>query len=349
MTTTDGIVGLGEAYVGNFVPEAFSALVHFFGAYVVGQDAGDILGIWRRCVGSSLYWGHVGLSLATLSAIEQALWDIAGKALSKPVYDLLAGDGAAATVGCYASGGMDGGDAVLGEELQGYRAEGFRAAKIRIGASVNSGVNKVRRARESIGADFGLAADLVQGSHPNPWTSDQAIAAMRPLEEFGLLWLEEPCAADDIAGYRECRRVMKTPIAGGETATSVHELLQFVVEEAVDVLQPDASHVGGVLAARAACLAAEDAGIDVAMHAWAGGACVMSNLHVALASRAVRWMEVPRNRNPFVELLMAEPLSIVDGELLAPAGAGMGVVLPGDATDRFPFVSGNHYHFEDRR
>jgi L-alanine-DL-glutamate epimerase-like enolase superfamily enzyme len=87
----------------------------------------------------------------------------------------------------------------------------------------------------------------------------------------------------------------------------------------------------------------------VAMHAWAGGPCVMSNLHVAIASPNAAWMEIPRNKNPFAELLLAEPLEIEQGTVAAPTLPGLGVELPGEVLDAYPYRPGCHYYFAERR
>jgi L-alanine-DL-glutamate epimerase-like enolase superfamily enzyme len=346
--THDGLEGVGETYMGNFAPEVVAALVRYYREFLVGRDAADVAALWALCTARTRYWGRTGVSISTLSGIEAALWDLCGKATGKPVFELLGGaahDG----VRAYASGGMHGSHDELAAELGRYVAQGYTAAKIRIGVSPEADAAKTAAARAAVGTRAALAADAVQGSNPRPWTAREAIACGRELEAFGLAWFEEPCGATDIAGYVACRRALDIPIAGAETTTTVSEVQRFLDADALDVVQPDASHIGGVLEARRATALAEAHGADVAMHAWGAGPCVMANLHVALASPACRWMEVPTNPNPLVEELMVAPLELRDGRLAPPAAPGLGVTLTPEIEARYPYRPGCHYHFEERR
>jgi L-alanine-DL-glutamate epimerase-like enolase superfamily enzyme len=346
--THDGPEGIGETYMGNFAPEVVVALVRYYRDFLVGRDAADIGALWELCTARTRYWGRTGVSISVLSGIEAALWDLCGKAVGKPVVELLGGV-ASSDVRAYASGGMYASLEELRSELAGYGQQGYTAAKIRIGVSPEADAAKTSAARSALGADAALAADAVQGSNPRPWTAQEAIACGRELEQFGLAWFEEPCAATDIDGYVACRRALDIPIAGAESTTTVAELRRFLDADALDVVQPDASHIGGVLEARRATALAEAHGAQVAMHAWGGGPCVMANLHTAFASPACRWMEVPTNPNPLVDELMVAPLQLHDGLLAPPTAPGLGVALTPEIEARYPYRPGCHYHFEERR
>jgi D-galactarolactone cycloisomerase len=346
--THDGVEGVGETYAGNFAPEVVAALVRYFRQFLVERDASDIGALWDLCTARTRYWGRTGVSIAVLSGIEAALWDVCGKAVGKPVFELLGGaahDG----VRAYASGGMHASHEALRAELGGYLEEGYTAAKIRIGVSPEADAAKTAAARSALGDGAALAADAVQGSNPRPWTSREAIACGRELEAFELAWFEEPCGASDLEGYAACRRALDIPIAGAESSTTVAELQRYLDADALDVVQPDASHIGGVLEARRATALAETHGAEVAMHAWGAGPCVMANLHVAFASPACRWMEVPTNPNPLVDELMAAALDLRDGILAPPSAPGLGVELTPEIEARYPYRPGCHYHFEERR
>jgi L-alanine-DL-glutamate epimerase-like enolase superfamily enzyme len=346
--THDGLDGVGETYMGNFAPEVVAALVRYYREFLVGRDASDIAALWELCTARTRYWGRTGASISVLSGIEAALWDVCGKAVGKPVFELLGGaahDG----VRAYASGGMHGSHDELRDELGGYLAQGYTAAKIRIGVSPEADAAKTGAARAALGPGVALAADAVQGSNPRPWSSREAIACGRELEAFDLAWFEEPCGATDVEGYVACRRAIDIPIAGAESTTTVAELRRFLDADALDVVQPDASHIGGVLEARRATALSEAHGAQVAMHAWGAGPCVMANLHVGFASPACRWMEIPTNPNPLVDELMVAPLELRDGVLAPPAAPGLGVELTPEIEARYPYRPGCHYHFEERR
>ena len=348
VVTEDGATGLGETYVGNFVPEVARALIEYFGRQLVGRDPARIAEAWRTCVSRSLYWGRSGVPVAALSAIDAALWDLCGKALGKPAVELLGGT-VHAHLPCYASGGMEASRDELAREREDIVAAGFRAWKIRGGTNPDADAEKIAAARAVLGSGRELAVDAVQGSNPRPWTAREAIAAIRAAETHDLLWYEEPCAAEDVEGHAACRRATNTPIAGGETCTTVRELASFLTAEALDVIQPDAAHVGGLLPGRIVCALAERAGVDVAVHAWLGAGSVMANYHMGFASPACAWLEHPIQPNPFVTEMLVEPLVLRDGCVAAPTAPGLGIRLPDELRERFPYRPGMNYHFEERR
>lgn len=348
ITTTDGLTGIGETYAANFAPEVVRALVHHFEPYLVGQDPSDIDRLWTSCYSRNLYWGRSGVSISVLSAIESALWDLIGKAVGKPVWELLGGL-AHERLPRYASGGMDPAPGALAAEQERYRAAGFVASKIRAGVSPEADFEKAAAVREVLGPDIGLAVDAVQGSNPKPWTADIAIEAARRLAPLGLLWLEEPCAATDIEGYVAVRKVSEIPVAGAESCTTAREVGEFIKAGALDLVQPDAAHIGGILECRKAAVMAEEAGLPIAVHAWASAGCLMSNYHVAFASPSTAWLEYPTQPNPLITAFLAEPLVVEDGHVLAPRAPGLGLDLTPEIEEQYPYKPDHFYKFEERR
>lgn len=348
ITTSDGVVGVGETYGSNFAPEVVRAVVEHYRPFLIGRDPANIAGLYRECWSRNLYWGRVGMAVIVLSAIESALWDLVGRALGKPVVELLGG-AVHDSLPRYASGGMEASPDRLRTEQARYVSDGFIATKIRAGASPEADYEKAALVREVVGADVGLAVDAVQGSNPNPWDARRAIEVARALEPLGLLWLEEPCSATDPEGHAEVRRAVNVPIAGAESCTTVHELRRYLELDALDLAQPDAAHIGGVLECRKAAALAEEYGVDVAVHAWASGGCLMSNYHAAFASPNCAWLEYPTQPNPLITALLAEPLRIENGRVLAPTAPGLGIELTPELEERFPYQPGHHYHFEERR
>lgn len=346
LTTGDGLVGYGETYAGTFVPGVAAALVAHFTPHVVGRSPGEITEVWQECYTRNLYWGRFGVGVSVLSAIEMAMWDLCGRALGQPVHALL-GAGAPASLPCYASGGMDASPASLAAEQAGYPARGFGGTKIRGGHDPQTDAAKTAIARAAVGPDFPLAVDAVQGSNPRPWTAAEAIAAGERLAEFDLLWLEEPCAADDIAGHRACRDALPMPIAGGETLTTTGPLCAFLMAGALDVVQPDAAFTGGLLETLAVARLATHFGVSTALHVWGSGICLMGNAHVAFAADAA-WLEYPTIPNPLVTLLRTDPCEPVAGRFPRPDGPGLGVHLPDAVAADFAYAPGNQYAFADR-
>lgn len=346
--TVDGMTGVGETYAGTFAPGVVTALVQHFAPMVMGQDASRVVELIEGCYSAVLYWGRTGIAVSVLSALEAALWDLCGKAAGKPVLELLGGP-CHERLPRYASGGMESGEAKLRAEQRGYAGEGYVATKIRGGTGLEDDYLKAALVREAIGPSVGLAVDAVQGSHPRPWGAAEAIEVGRRLQELDLLWFEEPCAALDIEGYVACRRALDVPIAGGESCTTAAELGRLVSAGALDIVQPDAAHIGGIVETLRAGDLAERAGLAAAVHAWAGGGCLMANYHAAFAMPSCRWLEFPTQPNPLITELLAEPLVVENGHVLAPTAPGLGLVLTPEIEEKYPYRPGNHYRFAERR
>lgn len=347
ITTDSGVYGLGESYAGFFAPEVMAAIVDFYRPILVGQDPSRIADLWALCYSRSLYWGRRGINVSVLSAIESALWDLCGKALGKPVHELLGG-ARRASLPLYASGGMDQTDDELTAEQRGYIRDGYRASKIRIGHDAATDEHKVAVASAALEGKVALAADAVQGSNPAPWDAQKAIAVGRLLEPYNLLWLEEPCAADDVEGYRLCRASLDMPIAGGETATTARHLAQLIEDDCFDIAQPDAAHLGGILEVVKIGIVARDRGVALAMHVWGCGASMMSNYHAGFATDTCAWLEHPTVANPLRDLLLVEPLRLVDGAIRPPTAPGLGIDLPPEVEEQYRYQPGVGYRFGER-
>jgi L-alanine-DL-glutamate epimerase-like enolase superfamily enzyme len=276
--------------------------------------------------------------------MEMALFDIKGKAAGLPVYELLGGQ-AAAALPVYASGGSDKPDTDLRREMNAYVAAGYFAVKIRvINLSEQQVLSKVRLCHEALDGKLGLAVDAVQSNAQRPWTLKEAKRYAAILEPFNLLWLEEPLPPDDLEGLRELRRSTSIPIAGAETATTVMEANRYILAEALDILQPDASVMGMRNFVRTGMLA-EAAGMEVAVHAWCGGVGHMANYHAAFATPSCRYLEMSSVYNPLRDAVLIEPWKLQGGSLALPQVAGLGVQLTPEMEKEFAFREGTHYRY----
>ena len=348
ISTDDGVVGIGESYAGFFAPEVMSTIVDFYRPLLLARDPSHVAELWELCYSRSLYWGRTGINVSVLSAIESALWDLCGKAVGVPVHQLLGGT-RHDSLPIYASGGMDNTDDAFVSEQRHHLADGYRASKIRIGHGAVADVHKVQLARETLGEKIALAADAVQGSNPKPWDADVAIEVGHALTPYGLVWLEEPCAADDVEGYRRVRAAVDIPIAGGETCTTAEQLIALINQDCFGIAQPDATHIGGLLPVLRVSEAAEVRGVPLAMHVWGCGVGMMANYHVGFAAGSTAWLEHPAVGNPMRDALLAEPLRIVDGRVMPSTAPGLGVRLTPEIEERFAYVAGTRYRFGEQK
>ena len=300
------------------------------------QDRGNLGSLGHR---ESLL-GALRNDGGVVGGIEMALWDLKGKAEGVPVWKLLGGK-AHDRIAAYASGGNNKPEPELQAEMEAFLGLGYRAVKIRINfLPTEKIVEKVAFCRKALGPDVGLAVDAVQGVSRQPWDAQHGAEIARLLEPYHLLWIEEPCGVTDYAAFAAVRRGSKTPVAGGETVTSLTEANAYLGAKALDIFQPDAGMIGGLGMFRTVAQLCEKDGVKVAVHTWAGGVGIMGNYHAAFASPNCTILELPNNPYPLREEFLIEPLVLQDGKIAAPTAPGLGVRLPPEAEKLVSLPSG---------
>jgi D-galactarolactone cycloisomerase len=195
----------------------------------------------------------------------------------------------------------------------------------------------VRATREAVGDSMEIMVDLNQGwrmpwdtSDPLPVATVRRVAA--ELRELGVLWLEEPLPAHDLAGLAELRTDGAPRLAGGEMVRTTHELFAAIDGGALDVLQPDAVLAVGLRRAYEVAARAHGAGLWFTPHTWTNGLGLVANLHVASAARAGPFLEFPYDPPGWTperrDAMLAEPIRVdADGCVSCPDGPGLGVEL----------------------
>jgi L-alanine-DL-glutamate epimerase-like enolase superfamily enzyme len=264
--TDSGIVGYGTAGAGNAGTAAI--IEHQFGPLVIGEDPFNVELIWSKMYRTSARYGRRGAAIAAISGIDIALWDIMGKALGVPVYELLGGavrqDVQVYASKLYAPADLD----ELADEARGYLAEGYTMMKQRFGygpqdgpAGVKGNVALVRTLRETVGDDVEISADAYMG-----WDLEYAILMERELRPYNLKWIEEPLMPHDVDGYERLTAVSQTPISHGEHCYTRWDFQELLDRRAGNILQPDVNRVGGITEARKIFAMGQAKGIPMIPH-----------------------------------------------------------------------------------
>src|SRR5437763_16162495 len=237
--TDEGIVGVGEADTSSLVGKAVieAPLSHKIcrglAECVVGQDPFEIDRLVHRMVEGSIFYGRQGAAIQAMSGVEIALWDIVGKAVGRPVYQLLGG-GFRKTFRAYAS--ILFGDTPAETERigRGLVAQGFKAVKFGwgpMGQSEASDIAHVRAARKGLGPNVELMVDAGLC-----WDTATSIRRAKQFAEFNLSWLEEPLHPDNIDGYRRlCDSTPPMRIAAGEEVCDIKEMVK-LMDAGIDVV-----------------------------------------------------------------------------------------------------------------
>lgn len=243
--TDDGVEGIGLSFFAGRLTGALHAAIEALGEVAIGHDPlrpEALIQCFRDAAGGCEPGGIFTLACA---AIDLALWDIKGKALGKPVWQLLGGT--RNRVPTYASGSLRRGltDAQAETAAARLAAKGFTEMKMQLALpgqpTIADELRRARLVREAIGPDIRLMCDINQR-----WRPEQAIDIGRRLEDIGFFWLEDVTAADDYPGLARVTAALATPVAGGEYVWGAVPFRHMIEARSVDVVMIDLARVGGV-------------------------------------------------------------------------------------------------------
>jgi len=337
--TDEGLTGLGEVGDGHFVPDAAVALVAHFRGMLIGANPLEVDTLHHRMTMASTYWGRRGVAVGVISALEMACWDILGKAVGQPVYVLLGGL-RRSSVRVYASAGMEKPPEEFAAALQEHVAAGYGAIKIRGGYSVRRDAGLMELARRAVGDEVDVMIDAGQHYVPSPWSLAEAIEVARAIEPYRPFWLEEPLHIEQPREYAALREKTTTPIAAGENGATLREFRNLLEAGALDVLQPDVTHSGGLGEVRRIAQLADLYGRKIAPHIFRSGVGLMAHLHLMCSIPNALIFEHSRMSNPLRDDLLLNPVVVKDGAIQAPRAdaPGLGVHLPPAIEAQYPYT-----------
>ena len=276
---------------------------------------------------------------------EVAVWDLAGRALGVPCWQLLGGR--SERLLAYASSAERVDDDERISRCLALREAGVRAIKLRFHREDwRDDVALVEGVRDAVGTTVELMVDANQGwrmpgdLRPR-WDVATAAQCARALEPLGVYWLEEPLPAEDVDGYAALRRLTSMRLAAGELVRGAHEARELIVHGGIDVIQTDVVlSSGGIGGCRRVAALAALHGRAWSPHTWSNGLGLVANLHLALAVSTCPYVEVPYDPPTWTaelrDWLLPAPLRIgADGTIAPPPGPGFGVQPDLDALERY--------------
>ncbi|MER5265647.1 mandelate racemase/muconate lactonizing enzyme family protein [Actinosynnema sp. NPDC002837] len=316
--TEAGLEGVGFGYSKRAGGPAQFAHAREVAPDLIGEDPNDIGRLWTKLVWAGASVGRSGAATQALAAFDIALWDLKAKRANLPLAKLLGAH--RDSVRCYnTSGGF------LHETVEQIKdnatrtlESGVGGIKIKVGLPDRAeDLRRVAAVREHLGDGVPLMVDANQ-----QWDRPTAMRVGRALEEFDLVWIEEPLDAYDVEGHAELARSLTTAVASGEMLTSVGEHYELIRAGAVDVLQPDAPRVGGITQFLKLATLADHHHLQLAPH-------FAMEIHVHLAAAYPRepWVE----HFDWLHPLFDERLEIRDGRMHLSDRPGLGVTLSDQA------------------
>ncbi|MEQ4564832.1 mandelate racemase/muconate lactonizing enzyme family protein [Paenarthrobacter sp. CAP02] len=318
ITTEQGHTGLGFSYSKRAGGPAQYAHAKEVAEGIIGEDPNDIGRIYTKLLWAGASVGRSGVATQALAAIDIALYDLKAKRAGLPLAKLL-GSYRDSVQTYNTSGGFL--NATLDEVKE--RAtqsidEGIGGIKIKVGLpDSKEDLRRVAGIREHIGWDVPLMVDANQ-----QWDRATALRMGRQLEEFNLVWIEEPLDAYDFEGHAHLAQVLDTPIATGEMLASVAEHKGLINANSCDIIQPDAPRVGGITQFLRLAALADERGLGLAPHF-----AMEIHLHLAAAYPREPWVE----HFDWLDPLFEERLETKNGRMIVPDRPGLGVTLSGQA------------------
>jgi len=328
VTADDGTVGWGEAFGLYGTDLAARALDELVAPLCLGRDAGDIAALMEQVQRKLHVFGRGGAITYALSAVDIALWDIAGKRAGVPVSALLGGTTGAHVLPCYASLACYTEPDRVRAAVRRVVDDGFGAIKLH-----ESTLPAMQAARDQAGAGIALIVDAGCS-----WSLPQAQALATDLHALGLTFLEEPLwPPENFGGLAELRRSTGLPVSSGENVGTLMEFERLLAAGAVDFVQPSPAKMGGITELCKVFPLAAVHNVAVMTHSFYDGPGLLAAMHAAAALGGAgamvewRWFDLEAS-------IYGEALMPVNGRIAVPDGPGLGLDPDPDVISAYRFV-----------
>lgn len=345
-TDQPGLWGWGEATL-EWKTRAVVGAIEDLSQLLIGQDPRRVEHLWQ-IMHRQYFWRGGIVNCSAMSGIDQALWDIKGKEVGKPVCELLGGP-VRDTLRLYdhlGGGSLEGmyktiEPAQFADRLQESLSKGFTAVKampIPVSEPIESAKTLKHAAKcvEAMRAAAGDDVDIMLDLHART-TPAAAIQFGRLLLDYNLYWYEEPCWPEHVEGLVEVARALPMPIATGERLVLRPQFREIFEKRACAIIQPDVSHCGGISEARRIAALAETYMISVACHNPQGPVSTMASLHVGFATPNYLIQEVVRKDVPWRDDVVTAPVGMKGGVAQVPTSPGLGIEINEQEAAKHPF------------
>ena len=368
--TNEGFVGLGETY---YLPRAVCAIIHdLYAPLLIGRDALDIESHWTNLFSVVNFCGFAGAEMRAISAIDIALWDLAGQYLDQPIYNLLGGrtrDRVPVYNTCVSSGKYFDLDAVTdgraGELATELVEQGITAMKLwpfdqfgntlagptlpRVPVTIWGGktaagplAHRITDAEiakgisvvEDIRKACGKEMSIAIEGHAR-WDLPSSIRIARALEPYNIMWLEEIMPPDNVEAFVRLKSSTSVPICQSERIFTRFRFRELVEKAAADIIMPDLSWGGGFTETRKVCSLADTYYLPITLHDTIGPVALWAAAHLMLHIPNAMIQEVVRGYvDGWYNDVLSDPIVLKDGHITLNGKPGLGTKLREDFTTR---------------
>jgi len=349
--TDEGAYGVGEATL-EMRELTVAQAVKELERDLVGKDPGDIERFWHGARRDS-YWRDGPVLMSALSAVEMALWDIKGKVLGVPVYQLLGGK-VRDTVPCYANGWVAGAKkpqefaekarAVVDMGFEYLKWDPFGSSYMHLGPQeFRAAMDCVRAVAEAVG-DRALL--LIEGH--GRFTIQTAVRVGRALGEFNVEWFEEPIAPYDNDGLAQVKSRIDVPVAAGERLYGRWDFRDFLQGRCADVIQPDVSHAGGLMEMKKIAAMAECYDVPICPHNPSGPVANAATLQLAACVPNFYLLETMVRDVPYRRAISDERVVLTNGCMQIGDRPGLGIDIDEEKIAEHPYQRRRLRHYTGR-
>ena len=346
--TDSGLSGWGEATL-EYKELTVQAAIHDLESYLIGKDPHNIEAFRHDCYRDA-YWRGGPVLMSALAGVEMALWDIKGKALGVPCYQLLGGK-VRDSVPIYVNGWFspaktpdefaEKAKEVAAKKFLGCKWDPFGKAWQQISKhDLNSAMECIAKVAEVVGEDVQL---LIEGH--GRFDIPTAVKIGRRLEEFDIFWFEEPIPPDDKEGMKQVKDRVRVSIAAGERLYNRYEYRQFFELGCSDYIQPDISHAGGLFEMRMLGAEAEARHIGFCPHNPSGPVANAATLQLAACVPNFVMLEMMMTDVPYRAEICDEDLTIKGGRMVIPDRPGIGIDLNEKELLKHPYIRTELRHY----
>ena len=346
--TDSGLHGWGEATL-EYKELTVQAAIHDLESYLIGKDPHNIEAFRHDCYRDA-YWRGGPVLMSALAGVEMALWDIKGKALGVPCYQLLGGK-VRDSVPIYVNGWFspaktpdefaEKAKEVAAKKFLGCKWDPFGKAWQQISKhDLNSAMECIAKVAEVVGEDVQL---LIEGH--GRFDIPTAVKIGRRLEEFDIFWFEEPIPPDDKEGMKQVKGRVRVSIAAGERLYNRYEYRQFFELGCSDYIQPDISHAGGLFEMRMLGAEAEARHIGFCPHNPSGPVANAATLQLAACVPNFVMLEMMMTDVPYRAEICDEDLTIKGGRMVIPDRPGIGIDLNEKELLKHPYIRTELRHY----
>ena len=355
ITTDNGVEGIGEVFKVPVRPPTAVSLIEDMGEqFIIGADPFKIERLWRLLF-SSGYDQHPDITkMGIISAFEMACWDIIGKELNQPVYNLLGGQFHEKLRSYTYLTPVPGteprnvfGDPDAAAESAVYCVkQGFTAVKFDPVVGIHTAYEPVEASAEvldnaeavvrSVREAIGGKCDLLIGTH-GQLNTYSAIRLARRIEKYDPLWFEEPVPPNNIDEMARVARATSIPVATGERLSTRYEFAQLLEKRAAAILQMALGRAGGIMEAKSIAKMAEVYYAQIAPHLYCGPVELAANIQISTCSGNFLLQETIDMCGGFHAEILKKPIKWENGYIIPPTGPGLGVELNEEVAAKHPY------------